>query len=140
MVGTVTAVGLFGTTINTPDDVRTIVGNAKIFPDTIRNFSTNAFRRVDLVAQLDQTVDHNVAIGLLREGLNRIPNLLKTPVPDIEILTFTPAGTDLAVRPYCAQQDYWQIYFDTNRFIRESFGGTGFPVPEKQLAVRSISV
>jgi small conductance mechanosensitive channel len=126
MVGTVTAVGLFGNTINMPDDVRTIVGNA--------------FRRVDLVAQLDQTVDHNVAIGLLREGLNRIPNLLKTPVPDIEILTFTPAGTDLAVRQHCAQQDYWQIYFDTNRFIRESFGGTGFPVPEEQLAVRSISV
>src|SRR5690349_16932341 len=31
VTGTVDAIGLFGTTINTPDNVRTIVGNNKIF-------------------------------------------------------------------------------------------------------------
>jgi small conductance mechanosensitive channel len=57
------------------------------------------FRLVDLVAQLDHTVDHNVAIGLLKEGMTRIPNLLKTPAPDVKILIFTLAGPVLAVRP-----------------------------------------
>ena len=41
VTGTVEAIGLFGTTINTPDNVHTIVGNNKIFSDTIQNFSAN---------------------------------------------------------------------------------------------------
>jgi len=41
VTGTVDSIGLFGTTINTPDNVRTIVGNNKIFGDTIQNFSAN---------------------------------------------------------------------------------------------------
>lgn len=138
MLGTVTAIGLFGTTINTPDNIQTIVGNAKIFSDTIQNFSTNPFRRVDLVAQLDHSTDHNAAIGLLKEGMSRIPNVLQSPAPDVEILTFTLAGPVLAVRPFCAQPDYWQVYFDTNKLIRESFGAAGFATPENHLAIRNL--
>jgi small conductance mechanosensitive channel len=129
VTGTVESVGLFGTVLNTPDNVLTIVGNNKIFSDTIQNFSANPYRRVDLTATINNAVDHRVAIQLLRERLARIPNVLPTPAPDIDILQFTPAGPLLCVRPYCSNQHYWQVYFDTNRLIRESFGEAGFPVP-----------
>ena len=135
VTGTVDAVGLFGTTINTPDNVLTIVGNNKIFSETIQNFSANPYRRVDLTAIINNSVDHNVAIRLLKERVSRIPNVLATPAPDVEILQFTPAGPQLCVRPYCNNQHYWQVYFDTNRLIRESFGEAGFPVPTPGYAV-----
>jgi small conductance mechanosensitive channel len=135
VTGTVEAVGLFGTTINTPDNVLTIVGNNKIFSDTIQNFSANPYRRVDLTATINNAVDHRVAIGLLKDRLARIPNVLATPAPDVDILQFTPAGPLLCVRPYCANQHYWQVYFDTNRLIRESFGEAGFPAPMPGYAV-----
>ena len=48
ITGTVTEIGLFATTVNTPDNVSTVVGNNKIFSDTIQNFTNNPFRRVDL--------------------------------------------------------------------------------------------
>jgi hypothetical protein len=51
-------------------------------------------------------------------------------------LQFTPAGPLLAVRPYCSNEHYWQVYFDTNRLIRESFTQAGHPVPEQHYAVR----
>jgi small conductance mechanosensitive channel len=35
----------------------------------------------------------------------------------------------LAVRPYCHTDHYWQVYFDTNRTIREALGAAGFPAP-----------
>lgn len=76
--GTVHEIGLFATSINTPDNVMTIVGNNKIFSDNIQNFSTNAYRRVDLVA----------------------------PAPDIEILKFEAAGRVLVVRFYCNNDHY----------------------------------
>ncbi|MEM7794768.1 MAG: mechanosensitive ion channel family protein [Cyanobacteria bacterium P01_C01_bin.118] len=135
VTGTVEEIGLFVTTINTMDNVRTFVGNNTIFSDTIQNFSTNPYRRVDLVAQLDNTVDPNEAIALLKGRLAQIPNTMTDPAPDVEILEFNPMGPVLAVRPYCSNDDYWQVYFDTNKVIRESFGQAGFPAPKQHFTV-----
>jgi small conductance mechanosensitive channel len=137
VTGTVEEVGLFVTSLDTPDNVRTYVGNNKILSDTIQNFSANSFRRVDLVAQLNHGVDPAGAVRLLQERLARIPNVLTTPAPDIEILQFNLAGPVLAVRPYCNNTHYWQVYFDTNRMIRECFGEAGYPVPEQHYHVRT---
>jgi len=129
VTGTVDSIGLFGTTLNTPDNVLTIVGNNKIFSETIQNFSANPYRRIDLTTTINHAVDHRVATRLLQERLAQIPNVLTTPAPVVEILQFTPAGPLLCVRPFTSNEHYWQVYFDTNRVIRESFGEVGFPVP-----------
>jgi small conductance mechanosensitive channel len=136
VTGTVDAIGLFGTTVNTPDNVLTIIGNNKIFADTISNYSANPYRRVDLTATINNDVDHHRAIRLLRERLASIPNVLASPVPDVDVLQFTPAGPLLCVRPYCKNDHYWQVYFDTNRLIRESFGEAGFPAPMPSYSVK----
>jgi small conductance mechanosensitive channel len=139
IVGTVQEIGLFVTVVNTLDNIRTYVGNNKLFADTIQNFSANPYRRVDLVAQLHTTVDHAAAVRLLRERLAKIPNVKTDPKPDVEILQFTPLGPVLAVRPYCDNAHYWQVYFDTNRMIRETFGEAGFPAPEQHVFIRSVA-
>ena len=135
VTGTVDAIGLFGTTINTPDNVQTIIGNNKVFSDTIQNYSANPFRRVDLTATISNSVNHNDAIRLLKQRLARVPNVLASPAPDVDILQFTPAGPQLCVRPYCENAHYWQVYFDTNRLIRESFGEAGYPAAVPAYAV-----
>ena len=45
ITGTVYEIGLFVTTFDTPDNVRTHVGNNKISSDTIQNYSINAYPR-----------------------------------------------------------------------------------------------
>ena len=137
VTGTVKEVGLFVTSINTLDNIMTYVGNNKIFSDTIQNFTNNPYRRVDRLAQLNHSVDHKAAIKLLKERLSQIPNVISDPAPDVEIVDFNLAGPVLCVRPYCHNDHYWQVYFDTNSLIREAFGEAGFPVPEQHLAVRS---
>ena len=136
VTGTVEEIGLFATTLNTPDNVNTIVGNGKIFGDTISNFSANSYRRVELTAQLAHGVDPEAAIALLKPALAKVPNAMAAPAPDVEILTFNALGPVLAVRPYCNNQHYWQVYFDTNRLIRDTFAHAGFPVPEQHYSVR----
>src|SRR3954464_1738039 len=91
VTGTVEAIGLFGTTIDTPDNVRTIIGNNKVFGDTIQNFSSNADRRVDLTAPFSNAVDHRQAIALLKQRLPGIAHVLREPSPDVDVLQFTPA-------------------------------------------------
>ena len=129
ITGTVTELGLFATTINTPDNVQTIIGNNKVFSDTIQNYTHNPFRRVDLKCQLSGAADHQAAMVLLREKIATIPNVLPEPKVDVEILDFTLVGPVLAVRPYCHNDNYWQVYFDTNKMIREALGEAGFPAP-----------
>ncbi len=137
VVGTVQEIGLFGTTIVTPDNVLTIVGNNKIFSESIQNFSSLSHRRVDCVAKVANSVDPLDAIARLKTALAAIPNVATTPAPDVEILQFTPEGPLLAVRPYCHTDHYWQVYFDTHKAVVTTFGSAGYPVPETPLAVAS---
>lgn len=130
ITGTVEEMGLFATTLLTADNTRTFVGNGKIFSDVIQNHSATAYRRVDRLAQLNHEVDPQHAVRVLRERIAKIPNVLATPAPDVEIADFNLAGPVLAVRPYCSNAHYWQVFFDTNRAISEEFGKAGFPAPE----------
>ena len=57
---------------------------------------------------------------MIRARIARIPNVHTDPAPDVEILEFNAAGTKLVVRPYCHNDHYWQVYFDTNRTIKEA--------------------
>ena len=129
VTGTVKEVGLFASAINTPDNVLCIVGNNKIFSDTIQNYSINPYRRVELKAQLSGAADHAAAIALLKKNIAAIPNVMQSPAVDVEILEFNLVGPVLAVRPYCHNDHYWQVYFDTNKLIRESLAAGAFPAP-----------
>lgn len=137
VTGTVEEVGLFATILSTPDNIKTIVGNGKVFGDIIQNFSANPYRRVELTAQLAHGVDPAAAIALLKPALAKVQNVIAEPKPDVEILSFNPMGAVLAVRPYCNNQHYWQVYFDTNRIMRDLFTRAGYPVPEQHYAVHA---
>ena len=76
---------------------------------------------------------------MLRDRLAKIPHVVAAPPPDVEILELNDLGPRLAVRPYCANKDYWQVYFDTNRAIREAFGEAGFPAPMPSYAISGIT-
>jgi len=134
--GTVRAIGLFITAIDSPDNVQTYVGNAKVMNGTIKNFSANAYRRVELTAQLDHSVDPADAVRRLKDALPKIANVVHDPAPAVEILTFNERGPVLAVRPFVHTDHYWQVYFDTNRAIRETFGAAGYPAAEAHHVVR----
>jgi small conductance mechanosensitive channel len=136
VTGTVRAIGLFVTTVDTPDGVQTHVGNGKILSGTIQNFSANELRRVDLVAQIHHSVDVNDAIARLKAKISAIANVSQKTGPDVEILSFTEFGPVLAVRPYTHTDHYWQVYFDTNKAI-VAVGGEGkFPPVERSVTLK----
>ncbi len=138
--GTVNEVGMFVTSITSIDNVVNIVGNAKLFGDTIKNYSATPYRRVDLVAQLDNSADVARAITLLKEGIKKVPNQASGIDAEVEVLEFSERGPRLAVRPYAHTSHYWQVYFDANRMIVEVLGQAGFPVPRIPVAMQKTSL
>lgn len=129
VVGTVRELGLFGTVIVTPDNVLTIVGNGKIFGDTIQNFSVLPVRRVERVAQLANGVDALDAISRFKVAVTAIPNVSKDMPPEVNLLDFKLEGPQIAVRTYTHTDHYWQVYFDTNEAIVKVCKEAGWPVP-----------
>lgn len=127
--GTIKEIGMFATTVATLDNVYTVVGNGKIAGDTIANFSTYPHRAVDLRAQIAHGVDPLKAIAALRPAVEAVSNLVAEPKPLIDILEFNERGTLLVVRPFCHNDHYWQVLFDTNRAIAATMAGAKFPVP-----------
>jgi small conductance mechanosensitive channel len=133
--GTVVEIGLFGTSIDTPDNVRTIVGNGKVMGGDIKNFTANPHRRVELVAQLAGAADVHKAMSLLKDAVSKVPNITTNPGVDVEILEFNEFGPKLAVRPHCHTNHYWQVYFDTNKTIADTLGAAGFPVATRPVKI-----
>jgi len=140
VTGTVHELGLFGTTIVTPDNVLTLIGNGKIFADTIQNFSALPHRRVERTAQLAGGVDHVDAIARFRAAVAQIPNVIKDPAPDVSLLDINLVGSVIAVRPYCHTDHYWQVYFDTNEAIVRVCREAGWPAPTPANITRMIQL
>ena len=137
VTGTVHELGLFGTTLISPDHVITIVGNNKVFSESIQNFSTLPVRRVDCSAKVANSVDPLDAIARLKAAIGQIPNVATNPAPEVEIMQFTPEGPLLCVRPYTHTGHYWQVYFDTHKAVVATFGAAGYPLPDTPLAPRN---
>ncbi len=136
ITGTIHELGLFGTTLVTPDNVMTLVGNGKIFADTIQNFSALPVRRVDRTAQLAGGVDALDAIARLKAAVAKIPNVATTPAPEVNLLEMNLVGAVISVRPYAHTDHYWQVYFDTNEAIVRVAGEAGWPAPTPSQIVR----
>jgi small conductance mechanosensitive channel len=137
--GTVTDIGMFVTALDAPDNVRVFVGNSKVFSEVIHNFSTNPSRRVELVAQLNHGDDVDQAIAILREAVAKLPHVVSKPAPEVYLLEFNAAGPKLCVRPYTHTDTYWDVYFATNKAIRDELGKAGFKVAEQHLVIRQVA-
>lgn len=139
VTGTVIEIGLFVTTINTMDNIRTFTGNSKIFGDTIQNFTANPYRRVELTAPLAFGVDPKDAITRLKDRISKIPNVVKEPAVFIEVVEVNGGGTVLAVRPFCHNDHYWDVYFATLQAISEEFKSAGYPQAASLHNIRTLS-
>ena len=129
VTGTVHELGLFGTTLVTPDNVLTIVGNGKVFGDTVQNFSALPVRRVERTAQLAGSVDPLDAIARFKAAVAQIPNVATSPAPEVNLLDMNLNGPVISVRPYTGNEHYWQVYFDTNEMIVRVCREAGWPAP-----------
>ena len=127
--GTVTEINLFTSTILTIDNVTTIIGNNKIFSDNIKNFSAQPYRRVDCVLKTYHSVNVAEVLTKLRAAVVKVPNVSTAQAPEVEVLSFTDEGPEFCVRPFCHNDHYWQVLFDTNKAIAATIAENKWPAP-----------
>lgn len=130
--GTVKEIGVFVTTLTTPDNVQIVMPNTAISGDTIKNYSANATRRIDLVMGVGYGDDLNVAISTIREVLSEDSRVLADPAPQVAVSELGDSSVNIVVRPWVNGADYWVTRFDLTKELKERLEAAGCEIPFPQ--------
>lgn len=130
--GVVEAIGIFTSTLKTPDNKMIIIPNAKLTADNITNYSALDQRRVDLVASVSYGDDIDKVRSIIKEILTSDSRILSEPAPTIAIMSLAESSVDFAVRPWVKTEDYWGVFFDLQEQIKKQFDANGVTIPFPQ--------
>ena len=130
--GKIADIGILTTTMNTPDNQKIILPNSAIMGGTITNVNAYDTRRVDLVAGIGYGDDMAKAQAVLERIVGSHPKVLKDPAPTIKVVELADSSVNFVVRPWVNTPDYWDVFFDVTRSIKEEFDKEGISIPFPQ--------
>ncbi len=133
--GTVQSVSLFSTHISTPDNKKMIVPNNDIWKGTITNATASQTRRVDLVFGIGYEDDIDKAKDILEFLVRQHERVLDDPVPLIRVHELADSSVNFICRPWVKSEDYWSVYWDLTRSVKDEFDrqGISFPFPQRDV-------
>lgn len=138
VAGTVAEIGIFTTVLNTGDNIRILIPNASIYGDTIKNYSANENRRVDMIMGISYDDDIGQAIEVITRVVTNDKRVLADPAPTIAVAELGDSSVNIVVRPWCAVSDYWGVKFDLTRELKEQLEAAGCSIPYPQRDVHMI--
>ncbi|MEZ5976441.1 MAG: mechanosensitive ion channel [Planctomycetota bacterium] len=139
VIGTVQEVGVFATVINTVENKRAIVPNGRIMGDNIINFTSNGRLRVDMKFGISYADDMNQAIEIMKKVLAADSRVLKDPAPTVACVEHGDSSVNFVCRPHVKPADYWAVWFDTHKAVKEAFDAAGISIPFPQRDVHMIA-
>lgn len=136
--GTVESIGLFSTSLKTPDNQTVYVPNNSIATSIIDNYSQSETRRVDWVLSISYGDDVDVARREILAMLEADARVLKENAPVVYVNTLNSSSVDLSIRAWVKNADYWGIYFDMNEKMYKELPSKGinFPFPQMDVNIK----
>lgn len=130
--GKVQSMTLVSTTIMTPDNKLMVVPNNSIWGDVITNATQSSERRVDMVFGIGYEDDIEQAINVMKQVLDEHPLVLKDPKPTIQLNELADSSVNFVCRPWVKTEDYWMVYWEVTRAVKERFDAEGISIPYPQ--------
>ena len=130
--GTVKSVSIVSTTVTTPDNQVIVIPNSEVWGNVITNVTASDTRRVDLVFGIGYDDSIEDAQRVLEETVAAHPMVLKDPEPVIRVNALGASSVDFVCRPWVNAADYWTVYWDLTRQVKEAFDKAGISIPFPQ--------
>lgn len=127
--GSVKDINLFTTVLSTGDNKKIIIPNGAAWGDVITNYSANPTRRVDFTFSIDYSDDIGKAQEIIRETLSADDRIHKDPEVFTGVIAHGGSSVDIVTRVWCDSGDYWGIYFDAMKNVKEAFDAKGISIP-----------
>lgn len=113
VVGHVKEIQIFTTVLVTPDSKTVIIPNGAAANGIITNYTSEGRIRVDCVLAIARNIEVARAREILLKVMLADPKVLRDPAPSVTMNRQLDEGVELAVRPFCAPEHYWDVYFGT---------------------------
>lgn len=133
--GVVKKIGIFTSTMNTPDNKEIIVPNGKIYGDNIVNYSAMATRRADMTFGIGYGDDLLKAKTLLEQMVAEDERILTEPAPVVAVSSLGDSSVNFVVRPWVKKEDYWAVIWAFTENVKLRFDQEGISIPFPQMDV-----
>ena len=130
--GVIQEIGVLMTIMKSGDNKKIIVPNSAIMSGSIINVTANETRRVDMRVAVGYNDDLNQVIDIINEVLDADDRVLAEPARQVVVAEMADSSVNLHVRPWSKTEDYWGIYFDFQKTIKERFDQAGITIPYPQ--------
>lgn len=130
--GTVREIQIFHTILTTVDNKVIYVPNGALSSNAITNYSKQETRRAEWVFGVEYGEDFEKVKAVLQRIIDADPRILKDLAPMIALGALSASSVDIKVRAWAKTADYWDVYFDMNKIVYDTFNkeGIGFPFPQ----------
>ena len=132
MLGKVDAMTIVSTTLRKVDNQKVVIPNNMIWGDIITNITGTSKRRVDLVFGIGYSDDLAKAQRVLEDILANHEAILKDPAPVVKVHELADSSVNFVVRPWVETDNYWDVYWDVTRSVKERFDAEGVSIPFPQ--------
>lgn len=130
--GTVKEIQIFHTILTTLDNRIIYVPNGALSGNAITNYSRQETRRAEWTFGVEYGEDYERVKAVLERIIEADSRILKTPTPFIGLSSLSASSVDIKVRVWTKTEAYWDVYFDMNKIVYDTFNkeGIGFPFPQ----------
>jgi small conductance mechanosensitive channel len=130
--GRVSGMSLMTTTLMTFDNQVLHVPNSRVWNDLITNKTASSTRRVDMTFGVSYGDDLQKTQSVLEEVVRAHPKVLADPEPNVRVHALADSSINFIVRPWVKTDDYWEVFWDLNRTVKERFDQEGITIPFPQ--------
>ena len=133
--GTVVDIGLFYSTLTTPDNKKVVVPNGTISNNVIVNYSAHDTRRIDFDFSIAYSANIDTARKVLYACARADEKILTDPVPEVLIVSHNDSSVTIRLRVWVKNADYWDVYFPMYEQVKRSFDEYGVEIPYPHLNI-----
>ena len=138
-IGTVRSIGFFYTVLNTPDNISISVPNADLTAAAVKNYSREPQRRVSAVFSASYDAPTEAVRAAILEAVAMDTRILSEPAPFVRLSSYGSSSIEYAVRVWCANADYWDVYFELNENVRACFEKHGVEMSYEHINVHMLA-
>lgn len=131
-LGVVKEVQIFNTIVVSPHNKQIIIPNGLSSNGSIINYTAEGQLRVDLTIGIAYDADIGKAKSVLLDVLTQHDKVLNDPAPFVGVIELADSSVNLAVRPYCKVDDYWDVFFDVNEKMKVALDNNSITIPFPQ--------
>lgn len=134
-MGIVKEIQIFNTILKTPDNKTIIIPNGGLSTSSMTNFSTEEQRRVDWTFGIAYGDDAEKAKAVLKRLCDEDERILKDPEAFVALSALADSSVNFVVRAWVNAADYWDVFFDMNEKVYNTFAKEGLSIPFPQMDV-----